>query len=113
MWKIYTKAGQEGWAAIIPIYNVYILLKIVGKPAWWLLLYFVPFVNIVIGIWVTNLLSKSFGKSEGFTVGLILLSIVFYPILAFDRTITYKGPAGDPTRFNRVNDDVNNIGSTI
>lgn len=113
MWKVYTKAGQPGWTSIIPIYNVYILLKIVGKPGWWLLLYFVPFVNIVIGIWVTNLLSKSFGKSEGFTVGLILLGIVFYPILAFDRTITYKGPAGDPTRFNRVNDDVNNIGSTI
>jgi hypothetical protein len=113
MWKVYTKAGQPGWAAIIPIYNVYILLKIVGKPGWWLLLYFVPFVNIIIGIWVTNLLSKSFGKSEGFTVGLLLLSIIFYPILAFDRTITYKGPAGDPTRFNRINEDVNNIGSNM
>lgn len=111
MWKIFTKAGQEGWKAIIPIYNLYVLTQIVGKPWWWLLLCCIPFVNIVIGIWLTNLLSKSFGKSEGFTIGLIFLGIVFYPILAFDRTITYKGPAGDPTR--SITGDLSSIGQKL
>ncbi|MET3880855.1 DUF5684 domain-containing protein [Chitinophaga sp. OAE865] len=112
-WKIFEKAGQEGWKSIIPIYSIYIFLKIIGKPWWWLLIiFFVPIVNIVFAIWATNLLSKSFGKTEGFTIGLIFLGVIFYPILAFDRTIVYKGPAGDPTRFNNVNDDLNSIGKT-
>lgn len=92
-WKIYSKAGQPGWACIIPIYNIYILTKIIGKPGIWVLLFFIPFVNIIFGIWATNLLSKSFGKDEGFTVGLILLSFIFYPILAFG-SAKYVGPAG-------------------
>lgn len=93
-WKIYQKAGKPGWASIVPIYNTIVLLEIVGKPWWWLLLMFIPVVNIVFLIWMTNLLSKSFGKDEGFTVGLILLSIVFYPILGFG-SAEYQGPAGD------------------
>jgi hypothetical protein len=113
LWKIFEKAGQEGWKAIIPIYNVYVLTLIIGKPWYWVILMCIPYVGIIWGIWATNLLSKSFGKTEGFTVGLILLGIVFYPILAFDRTIVYKGPAGDPTRFNNVNDDLNSIGKTV
>jgi hypothetical protein len=95
-WKIYEKAGKPGWAAIIPIYNTIILLEIVGKPIWWLFLMFIPGVNIVFAVWVTNLLSKSFGKDEAFTVGLILLSIVFYPILGFG-SAQYQGPAGKPS----------------
>lgn len=113
MWKIFEKAGQEGWKAIIPIYNVYVLTIIIGKPWYWVILMCIPYLNIIWGIWATNLLSKSFGKTEGFTVGLLLLGIVFYPILAFDRTIQYKGPAGDPTRFNNVNDDLSSIGKTV
>jgi len=93
LWVIYTKAGKPGWAAIIPIYNIIVLLEIVGKPWWWLLLMLIPFVNIVFAIWMTNLLSKSFGQNEGFTVGLLLLSIIFYPILAFG-SAKYGGPAG-------------------
>ena len=53
----------------------------------------IPFVNIIFAIWMTNLLSKSFGQNEGFTVGLILLPIIFYPILAFG-SAKYGGPAG-------------------
>jgi hypothetical protein len=93
MWKIFEKAGKPGWAAIVPIYNILILLEIVGKPWWWLLLMLIPVVNIVFAIWMTNLLSKSFGKTEGFTVGLILLPFVFYPILGFGDA-QYAGPAG-------------------
>ena len=97
-WKIYTKAGQPGWACIIPIYNFYILLKIVGKPWWWLLLMLIPFVNLIYAIWTVNMLSKSFGKDEGFTVGLLLLGIIFYPILGFG-SAKYQGPFGDPVAF--------------
>jgi len=92
-WKIYEKAGKPGWAILIPIYNVIVLLEIVGKPLWWIFLFLIPFVNIIFGIWVTNLLSKSFGKDEAFTVGLILLGIIFYPILGFGDA-KYVGPAG-------------------
>ena len=102
MWKIYVKAGQEGWAAIIPIYNAYILLKIVGKPGWWLILFLIPIVNYVFIIWTYNMLSKSFGKEEGFTVGLVLLGIVFFPILGFGDA-KYLGPYGDKAAFDAQN----------
>lgn len=92
-WKMYEKAGEPGWACIVPIYGTIVLLKIIGKPWWWLLLFFIPFVNIIFAIWAMNLLSKSFGKDEGFTIGLILLPIVFLPILGFG-SAEYVGPAG-------------------
>lgn len=98
-WKVYTKAGKPGWAAIIPIYNLIVLLEIVGKPIWWFLLMLIPCVNIVFGIWVYNLLSKSFGKGEGFTVGLILLNPIFLCILGFGDAV-YLGPGGTPPNFN-------------
>ena len=98
MWTIFTKAGQPGWAAIIPIYNVIVLLKIVGKPTWWIILFLIPVVNLVFCIWTMNMLSKSFGKDEGYTVGLLLLGIVFYPMLAFG-SAKYIGPFGDPAAF--------------
>ena len=92
-WKIYSKAGQPGWACIVPIYSAYIMTKIIGKPWYWLILWIIPGVNIIFAIWATNLLSKSFGKEVGFTVGLILLGFIFYPILAFS-SAKYIGPAG-------------------
>jgi hypothetical protein len=82
-WKVFTKAGQPGWAAIIPFYNLYILLKIAGRPGWWLLLYFIPFVNLAIVVIVSIDVAKAFGKGAGFGIGLLLLGVIFYPILAF------------------------------
>jgi len=82
-WRIFEKAGQPGWASIIPYFNFIIILKIVDKNIWWILWLFVPIANVVVGIWVTNLLAKRFGKNEGFTLGLILLPFIFYPILGF------------------------------
>lgn len=82
-WKVFVKAGHPGWAAIVPIYNVYILLKIAGKPGWWLLLFFIPVVSLVIAILVSIDVAKAFGKGAGFGVGLALLSFIFYPILGF------------------------------
>ena len=93
MWKIYTKAGKPGWACLIPIYNIIVLLEIVGKPWWWLLLMLLPFVNIVFAIWMLNLLSKSFGHGVGFTLGLLFLSVIFLPLLGLGDS-KYVGPAG-------------------
>jgi uncharacterized membrane protein YoaK (UPF0700 family) len=92
MWKVFTKAGKPGWACIIPIYNFIVILEIVGKPVWWFLLLLIPCVNIVFLVWTYNLLSKSFGKSEGFTIGLILLSPIFMCILGFGDAV-YLGPS--------------------
>ena len=83
MWKVFVKAGQPGWASIIPIYNIYILLLIVGKPWWWLILMLIPIANIVIWILVSLALSQKFGQGTGFAIGLILLPFIFVPILGF------------------------------
>ena len=83
MWKVFVKAGQPGWAAIVPIYNAYVFLKIAGKPGWWLIMLFIPVLNLVFGIMALAAFAKKFGKGGGFVVGLIFLPVVFYPILAF------------------------------
>ena len=96
MWKVFTKAGQPGWASIVPIYNGIVMLQIAGKPIWWILLYFIPLVNIVISIIVLNNISKNFGHGVGFTLGLIFLGFIFIPILAWGDS-QYLGPnAGNP-----------------
>lgn len=91
-WQIFVKAGQPGWAGIVPIYNFYILTKIVGRPWWWLILMIIPLVGFIVAIMITHDLSKSFGKGIGFTVGMVLLPFVFYPLLAFGPA-QYQGPA--------------------
>jgi hypothetical protein len=92
-WKVYAKAGQPGWAAIIPIYNVYVLLKIAGRPGWWLLLFLIPLVNLAIAIIVGIDVAKAFGKGAGFGLGLALLAVIFYPILGFGRATYQRIPA--------------------
>jgi Family of unknown function (DUF5684) len=92
MWKVFTKAGQPGWASIIPIYNLYIWCKIVGRPWWWILLMLIPFVNFIICIILCIDLAKSFGKGVGFGIGLALLGIIFFPILGFG-SAQYQGPS--------------------
>ncbi|MCK9481768.1 MAG: DUF5684 domain-containing protein [Bacteroidia bacterium] len=83
LWKVFEKAGKPGWAAIVPIYNIVILLEIVKKPTWWILLLLIPFVNVIIAIIIYIELAKAFGQGVGFAIGLLLLSIVFFPLLAF------------------------------
>ncbi|PIE03779.1 MAG: signal peptidase I [Acidobacteria bacterium] len=90
MWKIYTKAGKPGWAAIIPIYNLIVLLEIVDKPLWWFILFLIPFVNFIVMILVCLELAKKFGKGAGFAIGLLLLGIIFFPILGFG-SARYQG----------------------
>lgn len=92
-WKINTKAGKPGWACLVPIYNVIVMLQIVGRPLWWIVLLIIPLVNLVIAIIVVVDLAKSFGKSVGFAMGMLFLGFIFYPILAFG-SAQYVGPAG-------------------
>jgi hypothetical protein len=92
-WRVYTKAGEPGWGSLIPIYNLYLLCKIAGRPGWWLFLYFIPLVNIAISLVVSLDLAKAFSKSSGFGVGLWLLSFIFYPILGFG-SAQYTKPVG-------------------
>jgi hypothetical protein len=91
MWRIFVKAGKPGWAAIIPIYNLLVELEIVGRPWYWLFLMFIPVVDVVLGIIILFRMAKVYGHSVGFGFGLLFLSYIFMPILAFDQS-TYLGP---------------------
>lgn len=90
-WKLFEKAGKPGWAAIVPIYNIIVLLEIVGKPVWWVVLFLIPCVGLVIAILVAIELAKAFGKGAGFGIGIALLGFVFLPMLAFGDA-KYIGP---------------------
>lgn len=85
MWKIFTKVGKPGWAAIIPIYNIYIMCEIAGKEWWYILLLCVPIANIYAIYVIYNGISKKFGKTTGFTIGMMFLPVIFFPILAFEK----------------------------
>jgi Family of unknown function (DUF5684) len=91
-WRVFTKAGEAGWKSIIPIWNIIVLLRIIGRPLWWILLLIVPLVGIVISAIIAQDVAKSFGKGVGFGVGLWLLSFIFYPILGFG-SARYEGPS--------------------
>ena len=83
VWIVFTKAGQPGWASIVPIYNMVVLCQIAGKPGWWFLLLCIPFVGFVFLIIVSIALAEKFGKGAGFGLGLALLGFIFFPMLAW------------------------------
>ena len=85
LWKVYTKAGKPGWASIIPIYNIIVLLEITGLPVWYIALMFIPFANIYAMFKIYIELAHKFGKSTGFGLGMIFLPIICLPILAFSK----------------------------
>jgi Family of unknown function (DUF5684) len=89
-WRVFTKAGEAGWKSIIPIWNIIVLLRIVGRPVWWIILFLIPLVNIIFSLIVMLDLAKRFGKGGGFGVGLWLLSFIFIPILGFG-SASYQG----------------------
>ena len=82
-WKVYEKAGKPGWASIVPIYNILVLLEIAEKPSWWVILHFIPIANLIAGILVNIEIAKKFGQETVFGVGLSFLPIIFWPMLAF------------------------------
>lgn len=93
MWKMFEKAGEPGWAAIVPIYNAIVLCRIGGKPEWWFLLMLIPIVGIIISILVMVGVAERFGKGVGFALGLIFLGFIFMPILGFGSAQYQGGPA--------------------
>ena len=95
-WMIFTKAGEDGWKAIIPIWNILVLLKIVGREWWWIILMLIPIVGFVIWIIVALDLAKSYGRGTGFGIGLIILPYIWSLILGFGSD-TYRGPAAAKT----------------
>jgi hypothetical protein len=92
-WRLFTKAGKPGWAILVPIYNMIVIQQIAGKPTWWIVLMFVPFVNIVISIICVFAIARNFGKGTGFGFGLLFLPWIFIPVLAFGDA-AYVGSAG-------------------
>lgn len=94
MWKVFKKAGKEGWAALIPIYNLVVLFQISGIDPKKLLWFLLPFIGqIIVFVYLIMAyinLAKAFGKSSGFAAGLIFLNVVFMGILAFDDSV-YSG----------------------
>ena len=83
MAKIFQKAGKPWWGALVPIYNSYLLLKVAGLSGWWLLGLSVPVINLFVFAFVFHKLAESFGKGIGYTLGLIFVSPIFFPLLAF------------------------------
>jgi len=82
-WKMFVKAGKPGWGVIVPIYNIILMLEISGRPSWWVILFFVPLVNIIIALLVNIDIANRFGKDVGFGIGLTFLGFIFMPILGF------------------------------
>ncbi len=100
-WKLYEKAGQPGWACIIPIYNIVVLLKIINKPIWWIALFFVPVANIIVAFMIYIELAKAFGKSAGYGVAMVFFGFIMIPLLGFGDA-EYVG--------NEMNDRVDSFG---
>lgn len=105
-WKIFTKAGKPGWASIVPVYNMIVMIQIADLSLVYLLLFFVPIANIYAVFKIYISIAHKFGKSTGFGVGMIFLSIIFLPILAFGDAV-YEGN-GNPSMNNNFNNDFNN-----
>lgn len=82
--KVFKKANRSGISAIIPIYNIIVLLEITNYPKWYILLYFIPGANIIIHLMIMMKLSKLFKKGNAFGFGLTFLPFIFFPILAFN-----------------------------
>lgn len=84
LWKVFVKAGRPGWASLVPIYNTYVTIKIAQKPGWWLLLLFIPFVNLVFLVLICMGVARHFGRSNWFGLGLAVFPYVFLCILGFN-----------------------------
>jgi uncharacterized protein DUF5684 len=83
MWKVFERAGEPGWAVLVPFYNLYVLTKVAQLSGWWILAMFIPFLNIVAAFVIAIGVARRFGKSSGFGIGIALLPFIFYPMLAW------------------------------
>jgi hypothetical protein len=91
---VFTKADKPGWGAIVPIYGIILLCDIAEKPRWWTLLCVIPFVNILACIVLSISVARHFDRSDAFGVGLALVPVVFWAIIAFGDSEydTYDSP---------------------
>ena len=90
LWKVYVKAGEPGWAAIVPFYSNYVLFKLAMGNGWLFLLCLIPYVGMIAPYVAYFMLAKKFGKGTGFGIGMIFLTVIFLPILAFG-SAEYEG----------------------
>lgn len=102
-WKVYKKAGKNGWEAIVPIYNIIVLLEITNLPMWYLILLLIPIANIVVMFLVYIELAKKFGQSAAFGIGLVFINPVFMAILAFNKNYVYQAAIVAPNYNSQVN----------
>lgn len=115
VWTVFEKAGRKGWEALIPFYNLYVVSKIIGKSGWFMLLYFVPIVSWFAWAVTAIEMSKKFGRSEAFGFGLLFLTPIFLPILAWGEA-SPLAEADLPVTKHEDEDDntfVNEDGETI
>ena len=96
-WKIFEKSGRQGWAILVPIYNVIVMIDIAEKPMWWLFLLLIPIVNIFVVASIMIAIAEKFGKGLGYGIGMTFLSFVFVPMLAFGDD-SYRGGGGSYLR---------------
>ena len=108
LWKIFKKAGKPGWAALVPIYNIIIMLEIADLPLWYILLFIIPFVAPIILIVVMIKIAKNFGKTTLFGIGMSLLGIIFIPSLAFSDSL-YKNTSSNANETNQDGFDAMNV----
>jgi uncharacterized membrane protein YoaK (UPF0700 family) len=83
MWKVFEKAGEPGWAALVPIYNIIVLVKIAGREMWWVILFLLPCANFVAAVMISIDIARKFGKDTLYGIGLAFLPFIFYPMLGF------------------------------
>lgn len=110
-WKIFKKKGKPGWAILVPIYNVIVQIQVANLSMIYFLLLLIPFVNIYAIIKINISLAKSFNKSTGFGIGLLLLPIIFVPLLAFSEEENKKQPTinNNFNAMNIINENNNDI----
>lgn len=101
-WKLFEQNGYKGWKSLIPLYRLYIICKIAGKGFGLFILQFIPILNIIAYIMLMSGLSKGYGKSGAFTVGLIFLPFIFIPMLALKDDTSYLEP------IKKVSEEFNN-----
>ncbi len=89
-WKIFTKAGKPGWAILIPIYNIIVMMQIIKKPLWWVIMLFIPIVNVVFGILIVYNMVLKFSQPGWHVILALFVGIIYYPYLAFSKA-EYQG----------------------
>src|SRR5689334_4031309 len=98
LWKLFEKAGEKGWTAIVPIYGTIVWLRIIGRPWWWIFYLMIPVIGQIISIGIVADLLKSFGKNKLKDIALcVVFPFIYFPYIGFDKNVTYQGPASSIT----------------